>query len=521
MFFGVFIASVVLAVGLATFLIDISSKKEAAKHSYFLLNSLSDDDVDPEKWGLNFPAQMDGFRSMKDSNTATFFGGSQAYSKLIRYPALIKLWDGYAFAIDFNEERSHYYSQIDQLNTKRNNKEYLNAHGLPGFKGQPGACMNCHSGWTPSLIRELGWETFNKTPYVELSKKLHAKHGEGPYQGKLGSTCADCHSPKDMSLRVTRPAFVNAMVSRGYKPDADSGIQGTHMEMRSYVCMQCHVEYYFKPGTSELTFPWSKWTKDEPLRIEMIEAYYDETKSTDQGFKGDWKHAQTGALLLKMQHPESELSSSGIHARSGVACADCHMPYKREGSMKVSEHRIESPLMHINTTCVNCHAKDEQKLVQRIQTIQMSTAATLRMTEKAILALIDDIVIAKKIILEKLPQKTSPEDQEKILSPILSQARDDHRRAQMRWDFIASENSNGFHSSGEAQRVLAQAIDFARKGQVELIAAMAKSGYKMPALTLEGSIPPAPQPIPNVEINVGNRPSESLFEIDRNVENHF
>ena len=83
----------------------------------------------------------------------------------------------------------------------------------------------------------------------------------------------------------------------------------------------------------------------------MIEDYYNEVRQlTDNPFKFDWQHKDTGAPMLKMQHPETELNSSGIHARSGVACADCHMPYQRQGAVKVSNHRIGSPLRNINAS---------------------------------------------------------------------------------------------------------------------------------------------------------------------------
>jgi nitrite reductase (cytochrome c-552) len=48
----------------------------------------------------------------------------------------------------------------------------------------------------------------------------------------------------------------------------------------------------------------------------------------------------------------------------------------------------------------------------------------------------------------------------------LEQARLLHRRAQMRWDFIAAENSAGFHNPEEALRILAEAIDYARQAEL-------------------------------------------------------
>ena len=134
-------------------------------------------------------------------------------------------------------------------------------------------------------------------------------------------------------------AFVNAMAKRGIDV-----AQATRQEMRTYVCAQCHVEYYFAGDDKVLTFPWEKG-----LTIDDIEAYY-----TEVGFK-DWDHAETNAPMLKMQHPEFEMYSQGLHAASGVACADCHMPYVREGGVKVSDHWIRSPLTNIEDACQTCH----------------------------------------------------------------------------------------------------------------------------------------------------------------------
>jgi len=64
--------------------------------------------------------------------------------------------------------------------------------------------------------------------------------------------------------------------------------------MRTYVCAQCHVEYYFAGEHKIVTYPWAKGT-----RVEQIEAYYDEIGFTD------WTHGETGAPVLKAQHPSS------------------------------------------------------------------------------------------------------------------------------------------------------------------------------------------------------------------------
>jgi nitrite reductase (cytochrome c-552) len=200
------------------------------------------------------------------------------------------------------------------------------------------------------------------------------------------------------------------------------------------------VEYYFLGENKVLTFPWSKGRT-----IDAIEEHYDE-----YGFS-DWKHKETGAPMIKIQHPEFELWGTGIHARSGLSCADCHMPYIREGSVKVSDHWVRSPLDNINQSCQSCHHLDEEALEERVLTIQHTTAALLRRSEEALLDAIDAIAAARGAGAGETD---------------LSNALLLHRSAQIRWDFVSSENSTGFHSSQEAARILAESIDLARKAEL-------------------------------------------------------
>jgi nitrite reductase (cytochrome c-552) len=150
-------------------------------------------------------------------------------------------------------------------------------------------------------------------------------------------------------------------------------------------------------------------------------------------------------------HPEFELWSQGIHARSGVACADCHMPYMRDGATKVSDHWVRSPLLNINRACQGCHRFSEQEIKARVETIQQRNFDLLQRGGAAIVALIDTIVVAKK-------DGATPEQ--------LAEALDLQRKAQWRLDFIAAENSMGFHAPQEAAMVLGEAIDYARQGEI-------------------------------------------------------
>jgi nitrite reductase (cytochrome c-552) len=242
---------------------------------------------------------------------------------------------------------------------------------------------------------------------------------------------------------VTRPGFIEGIralkASQGVR-DYDVNRVATRQELRSFVCGQCHVEYYFAGPEKRLTYPWHRG-----LAVDSILAYYD-----DAGVR-DWMHAESGAPALKAQHPEFEMWNMGVHARSGVACADCHMPYARQGAQKVSDHHVRSPLLNINRACQTCHRFPEEELRARVEHIQERTFALRNQAMEAIVALIGDI---------RRAQVGGRSDGD------LATARALQRRAQFMLDFVEAENSTGFHAPGEAARILGTAVNLARQGQI-------------------------------------------------------
>jgi nitrite reductase (cytochrome c-552) len=287
-----------------------------------------------------------------------------------------------------------------------------------------------------------GFEAMNEMKYQEARKLV-----DHPV------ACIDCHAPDTMELRVTRPGFLEGIkkvkAAQGLE-NYDVNRDATRQEMRAYVCGQCHVEYYFKGAEKRLTYPW-----DKGLRADEILAYYEES-----GFS-DWTHAESGAPMLKAQHPEFEMWNQGVHARSGVACADCHMPYQRVGAMKVSDHHVRSPLLNINRACQTCHRWSEDELRGRVHTIQDRTFQVRNLAMDALMALIADIKGAKAA-------GASDAD--------LEASRRHQRRAQFLLDFIEAENSMGFHADQEAVRVLALSLDETRRGQAALPGSRASAG---------------------------------------------
>ena len=439
------IALIAVVAGFAGFalLVNIFERKQEARNPFFRVVELTDTTEDPAVWGKNFPLQYDGYKRTSDQ-VRTRYGGSEALprtptqadprsvvsqSKIEEDPRLKIMWAGYAFARDFREERGHAYMLEDQMFTERQ----LAA-------GQPGACLQCHASiYVPykklgngDLIK--GFERMNPKSYTEARKLVTHP-----------IACIDCHDPATMQLRVTRPGFMEGMralkASQGM-PDYDVNRDATRQEMRAFVCGQCHVEYYFQGPDKRLTYPWSKG-----LQVEQILSYYDEAQ-----FK-DWIHADTGAPVLKAQHPEFEIWNQGIHARSHVACADCHMPYERVGALKITDHHVRSPLLNINRACQTCHHWPEEELRARVDTIQTKFFSLRNVAMDALMDLIQDL---------KEDRAAGRTDEE------LTSARDFQRKAQFLLDFVEAENSSGFHAPQETTRILGESINFSRKGQLAL-----------------------------------------------------
>jgi nitrite reductase (cytochrome c-552) len=435
------VVAALAAVGLISLLVNIFEKKQEARNPFYRVVELTDDIEDPAIWGKNFPSQYDGYRRTVDQ-VRTRYGGSEAVprepsaadprsvvaqSRLEEDPRLKRMWAGYAFAVDFREERGHAFMLDDQTFTARQ-------HAAK----QPGTCLHCHASmYVPyrkagngDLTR--GFEQLNPMPYTEARKLVSHP-----------VACIDCHDPETMALRVTRPGFLEGI--RAYKASQgvaayDPNTMASRQEMRAFVCGQCHVEYYFRGPEKRLVYPWAKG-----LRADEILAYEDEVDHAD------WTHADTGARVLKAQHPEFEMWNQGIHARSGVACADCHMPYMRVGATKVSDHHVRSPLLNVNRACQPCHHWEEAELVARAEAIQQRTHRLRDIAMDALVALIGD--------LERARAAGRSDDD-------LAAGRRMQRRAQFLLDFVEAENSSGFHAPQEAARLLGESIDAARQGQL-------------------------------------------------------
>ncbi|GAA5506446.1 ammonia-forming cytochrome c nitrite reductase subunit c552 [Novipirellula caenicola] len=482
-------------VGVVAVLVSIFERKQEARKPFVRLVEVNEVSTDPEPWGVNFPLQYEGYLRTADTER-TEYGGNHAFtpSKLEQDPWLKRLYDGYAFSVDYREARGHAFMLHDQEVTKR----------VTDFK-QSGACLHCHASIIPTYRRigleqageevseaklaegfyqeavMAGFRAVSRKPYEEVHAELlrtydgvtEASEGD-PHMGSAHPvSCIDCHDPDTMKIRVTRPGFIDGIAKLARSDDPvphlpsiqkwrDSGSEtpydpntdASRQELRSFVCGQCHVEYYCA-NKMTLTFPWGNG-----LKVEDLEQEWDETEFPDDGGEFyDFVHKETGTKVYKAQHPEFELWSQGIHARAGVSCSDCHMPYEKQGATKVSSHWVRSPMLNINKACQTCHNVSETELQARVDTIQDRTRALIDRAAVAMTEMLDAIVMAQENGVT-----------EAQLKPI----RDLQRKAMWRLDYISSENSKGFHADQEAARILGESIDYSRQAQ----AAAYKLGWK-------------------------------------------
>ncbi len=433
----IFLGTVIIVFLVGLFGASIVERRGEAQLAFQMVKPINDWEPRNEVWGENFPRQYESYISTADTSFLSKHGGNAMIDYLEKYPNLVVMWAGYAFSRDYNQGRGHYHAIVDIRNTLRT--------GIP----QPATCWSCKSTDVPRLMNEMGVAAFYKSKWSDLGSEVVNHIG-----------CQDCHDPKTMNLRITRPALIEAFQRQGKDIN-----KATRQEMRSLVCAQCHVEYYFKGKEDKyLTFPW-----DKGFAAENMEQYYDEIEHVD------WIHAVSKAPMLKAQHPDYEVYMTGIHAQRGVSCADCHMPYKSQGGVKFTDHKIQSPLNNIANSCQVCHRESEETLRQNVYERQDKTEEMRHLAEEA---------ITKAHIEAKFAWDAGAKEDE--MKPVLKLI----RHAQWRWDYIAATNGLGFHSPVESGRTLASAIQKAEEARVMLARILAKHNVpqpvKMPDISTKG-----------------------------------
>lgn len=378
----------------------------------------------------NYPREFRSWSETVESNFQSELNGHSRGDILEQRPEMVILWAGYAFSKDYCTPRGHMYSVDDLRTSLRTGAPATDTDGP-----QPATCWACKSPDVPRMMETMGVDSFYNNKWGALGCEIVNPVG-----------CADCHEPENMNLKITRPALIEAFRRQGRDIT-----KATPQEMRSLICAQCHVEYYFKGDGKYLTLPW-----DKGFTIEDMEAYYDEANFYD------YIHKLSRAPIIKAQHPDYELSKMGIHGQRGVSCADCHMPYENEGGVKYSDHHIQSPLAMIDRTCQTCHRESEATLRNNVYDRQGKANETRTRLEQE---------LAKAHIEAKFAwDKGATEEQMKDILALI-------RQAQWRWDVAVASHGASFHAPQETQRILAHGLDRAMQARFALSKVLVKNGF--------------------------------------------
>lgn len=430
-------AIVVFLLGMLSY--SIMDRKTEARFAYQPKVVL--DGIEPRDsvWGLNYPRQYQSYMKTADTTFRGYVSTSGFKDALKDQPELVILWAGYAFSKDYNQPRGHAHAVTDVHRTLR-----IGSPMNPGDGVMPSTCWTCKSTDVPRLMSEMG-----VTEYY--SKKLSDFGSE--VINPIG--CADCHDSKTMNLTITRPALIEAFQAMGKDIN-----KASHQEMRSLVCAQCHVEYYFnknipgKEGASYLVFPWK-----DGLTVEDMERYYDNIDFAD------WVHPISKAKMLKAQHPDYELYMMGVHAKRGVSCADCHMPYKSEGGQKFTDHHIGSPLANVENSCFVCHREKKESLISDVYERQQKIKEGSSKLQK--------LIAMAHIEAAKAWELGATEAEMKDVLTLI-------RHAQWRWDFSVASHGAAFHAPLETSRMITSATDKIQEARLKLARLLASKNFNQP-----------------------------------------
>lgn len=435
--YKILLAISLIAIGLMSVLVaSINEKKEEQKQINSVPQIGKKWETKNEEFRKYYPRQFDSWKQTKNSD--------DIHDMLKEYPELVVLWAGYGFAKDYNAPRGHFYAIEDNRNTLRTGAPVDEKTGP-----MPTACWTCKSPDVPRIMDEQGDEEYYTGKWAKYGSDIINPIG-----------CMDCHNPKTMELQVNRKYLDDGLKAAGINDLSNS----TQQDMRTLVCAQCHVEYYFDKKTTSkgkkaavVTLPWAEGTS-----VDDMEKYYDNINFSD------WTHKISKTPMLKAQHPGYEMWKTGAHGRNNVSCADCHMPYTQEGGIKYTDHNIGNPLENMSKTCMNCHRVSEKELLANINE---KRERKNELHKKAMVQ-----ISAAHLEAGKAWEVGATKEE---MAPVLK----DIRHAQWRWDYAVASHPAFFHAPEETLRVLATAIDKAGQARIKLAKILAKHGaadYKAP-----------------------------------------
>ncbi len=292
-----------------------------------------------------------------------------------------------------------------------------------------------------------------------------------------GLNCFYCHDPHAAKPRIVRDGLIQALSrpegdTLWHKDPKHTNIKIIEMGTRGFTrkiallekydtrlqCGQCHVEYNCNPGydpkNTDLSAYSVKMTDGRTNHFPYKDVFGLYDHYTKQVSFLDFKHALTGGVLWKAQHPESETFYNSKHAKAGAGCDSCHTPKMKDArtGKTWTSHFAVTPRLQVKQTCLAsaCHPKwTEQQAVYAIDSVKAHIRGKMRKAEFHLSTLIDKIVAAKAA-------GVAPE--------VIKQAQDQHLKAHILWEYWTAENSDGFHNPEMARESLTRSVDESQKG---------------------------------------------------------
>ncbi|MDR1975462.1 MAG: ammonia-forming cytochrome c nitrite reductase [Campylobacteraceae bacterium] len=416
----------------------INAKEDERKE---LLNTHADiiNPIFSSEWQRYYPREYDSWKQTKENK--------RLEDMVKKWPQLAVVWAGYPFSKDYNAPRGHYYAVQDNVNTLR-----VAAPGVPNSSVQsplPTACWTCKSPDVVRLMETKGDMEYYTGKWDKWGSEIVNTIG-----------CYDCHKADTAELKVGRKYLNTGLVAAGLSTFEES----THQTKRDLVCAQCHSEYYFRGTKYEdgktamvVTLPWK-----DGLKADDMMKYYDEGANFPDGKPfADFVNKISKTPIVKAQHPDYELHTTGIHGKKGVSCADCHMPYTQEGAVKFSDHRVQNPLRTMDRSCMTCHRESEAKLKAVVKEKYDRKESLFAIT-------VDNLAKAHLEAGKAWEVGADEAEMKSVLNLI--------RQGQWRWDYAVASHGGFFHAPDETLYTLAKANDYAQQARVALVAVLAKHG---------------------------------------------
>ncbi len=414
-----------------------------------------------------------------------------------RSPMFDKLIAGHGFAKEHAEPRSHIFMLVDHLIVDRAyggrfqlNDWTLVTDGNGAARGawtvltdkEPGTdeqkkflpqtatagnpvCLNCKSqdhilkwAYMGDPDPRAQWDRTSKT--VAFVRDLNH-----------GLNCFFCHDPHSAGPRVVRDGLIEAVVDRGLGTYPYDKVKSEAVKMTkvtfdrdgkpfraigllskpdsNLMCAQCHVEYNCNPGFDTSTGEYSVKMGDRRTNHFFWQNVFDYKAAADKINFRDFKHATTGALVSKLQHPEAETFWGSKHERAGVECKDCHMPkVKLPDGKNFTFHGQRSARYMKKDTCVRCHDEwSEEEAEYQIDAIQNYIRGKITKAEYWLAQMIDTFARAKSV---------------GVGEEVLKEVRGMHDQAHTYWEWWTAENSDGFHNPDAARESLTRSIDLSQ-----------------------------------------------------------